>query len=110
MPVTKIGLVYYADDPDKKIFRRVFPTLDDSELDGPPTDGECKPMLFAPDVPHSWASFGTDPARIAVMVKVPADSPLLALWPSGAVGDPPTSIVSADVLAAIEPLDVDAVM
>lgn len=52
-----IGNVYYEDDPDHLIFRRVYPTNDDSELDDP-----------------KWVTEGVNPERIAVMIKVPKDS------------------------------------
>lgn len=74
MPVTQVGVVYYADDPDKKVFRVVAPTNDDSELDRPdPEFGE-------------WTVFGVDPARVAVMDKVPIGEGQI----TGGVNDPPT--------------------
>jgi len=56
----QVGLVYYADDTDQKVFRRVLlgPDDDPSELDKP-----------------FWLTHGTDPERQAVMKKVPEDSP-----------------------------------
>lgn len=50
-----IGLVYYADDPHKRVFRTVYPSLDepDSILDDP-----------------QWLTDGVDPLRGAVMDKV----------------------------------------
>lgn len=87
MPVTQVGIVYYADDPDQKVFRLVTPTRDDSELDAPdPTYGE-------------WHIFGVDPARAAIMEKVPVDSPRGRI--TGNVGDPPTT---NGFLASGEPL------
>lgn len=63
MPVTQVGIVYYADDPDQKVFRIVTPSFDDSELDQPdPIYGE-------------WTVFGVDPTRTAVMDKVLLDDP-----------------------------------
>lgn len=74
MPVTMMGIVYYADDPDKKVFRLVTPTEDDSELDRPdPQYGY-------------WTVFGVDPNRTAVMDKVPLGEGNL----SGNVDSPPT--------------------
>lgn len=74
MPVTQVGIVYYADDPDKKVFRIVTPTEDDSELDRPdPKFGE-------------WTVFGVDPNRIAIMDKVPIGEGYL----SGHIDSPPT--------------------
>lgn len=74
MPVTQVGIVYYADDPDKKVFRVVTPTADDNELDQPdPKFGE-------------WTVFGVDQNRIAVMDKVPISDGHL----SGHINSPPT--------------------
>ena len=41
MAITQVGLVYYEDDPEKKIFRKVYPEVDDVELNAPcfTTDG-----------------------------------------------------------------------
>lgn len=58
MPVTMVGLVYYADDPNKNIFRKVYPVDDDSELDNP-----------------EWTTARVDPNRRAVLVRVPRNSP-----------------------------------
>ena len=67
MPLTLVGIVYYADDPAKKVFRIVYPVKDDSELDQPdPQHGE-------------WTKFGADPSRVAVMEKIPADDPRATL-------------------------------
>jgi hypothetical protein len=55
--VSQVGLVYYLDDPEQKVFRKVFPSDDDSELDDP-----------------QWVTLGCDPARRAVLIKVPSDS------------------------------------
>jgi hypothetical protein len=57
MSITLVGLVYYADDPEKKIFRKVFPTVDDAELNAP-----------------AFVTDGCDPHRKAVLKKVPATS------------------------------------
>lgn len=54
MAVTMVGIVYYLDDPEKKVFRKVYPSLDDSELDDP-----------------QWVTLGIDPSRIAWLEKVP---------------------------------------
>lgn len=74
MPVTMVGIVYYADDPEKKVFRIVYPEVDDSELDQPPTDGERKIMRDETGKPHGWHTFGLAPGRVAVMERVPKDS------------------------------------
>jgi hypothetical protein len=54
------GLVYYADDPDQNIFRKVSlsPGDDESVLD------ETR-----------WVTDGCDPTRTAVMLKVADDDP-----------------------------------
>lgn len=58
MPITQIGLVYYADDAEKKVFRKIYPTGDDSELDDP-----------------QWTTVAVDKDRTAILVKVLKDSP-----------------------------------
>lgn len=76
MAVTQVGIVYYADDPDKKVFRVVTPTFYDNELDVPdPAQG-------------SWTVFGVDPTRRAVLEKVPTGDPRATF--TGKVDDPPT--------------------
>lgn len=76
MAVTQVGLIYYADDPDQKIFRIVTPSRDDSELD-------------LPDPIHgAWTEFGIMEGRTAIMRKVAIDDPSAQL--TGNVGDPPT--------------------
>lgn len=57
MAITQVGLVYYEDDPEKKIFRKVYPEIDDAELNAP-----C------------WTTDGVNIRRKAVLIKVPADS------------------------------------
>ena len=59
MTVSKVGLVFYQDTvvPPATlgaVFRLVYPTSDDSELDDP-----------------EWTTMGCDPSRTAVLVKVP---------------------------------------
>jgi hypothetical protein len=78
MPVTKVGIVYYKDDPGK-VFRIIYPTNDDSELDGPPTNGKGLPYLKDDGTHHSWTSLGTDPAREVVLELVPIGSPRAVL-------------------------------
>lgn len=75
MPVTKVGIVYYADDPTRRVFRVVFPEHDDAELDQPPTDENRDPYLRADGSAHSWITLGTNPKRTAVLEKVPRGSP-----------------------------------
>lgn len=60
MPVTKVGIVYYQDTPDQ-VFRFVYPTSDDSELDNP-----------------QWTTEGCDPARVAVLEQVEPSDPRVA--------------------------------
>lgn len=57
MPVTQVGFIYYQDDPTQAVFRVVYPTDDDSELDDP-----------------QWLTLGVDPTRAAVMAKYPIGS------------------------------------
>lgn len=61
-----VGVVYYADDPEKKIFRKVFP------VDGDPPD-----ILDDP----CWITDGCDPARTAVLEKVTVEE--AAAMPQG---------------------------
>jgi hypothetical protein len=49
--------VYYADNPERKVFRRVYPSEDDSELDDP-----------------QWTTLGCDPTRMAILDKVSVNS------------------------------------
>lgn len=58
MAITQVGLVFYEDDPEKKIFRKVYPTVDDAELNAP-----------------AWTTEGVNQTRKAVLVKVPVGSP-----------------------------------
>ncbi len=75
MPLTMLGIVYYADDPEKKVFRIVYPTVDDKELDEPPTDCHGLPFLDEKGKPYSWTTLGIEPGRTAVMDKVPISNP-----------------------------------
>lgn len=64
-----VGIVYYADD--KKVFRVVYPTFDDKELDEPATDRLGQHMLKGDGVtPHQWHTFGVDPNRVAIFEKI----------------------------------------
>lgn len=75
MPITMFGIVYYADDPEKKVFRVVYPTVDDKELDEPPTD--CHGIAFRDERGkfYSWTTLGIEPGRRAVMEKIPLGRP-----------------------------------
>ena len=56
--VTKMGIVYYADDPDKVVFRKVYPTADDRELND-----------------QRWVTEGCDPSRCAIIETIDTISP-----------------------------------
>jgi hypothetical protein len=75
MPITMLGIVYYADDPEKKVFRIVYPSLDDKELDEPPTDSQGIVMRDERGQPHSWTTLGIEPGRTAVLEKVLLTAP-----------------------------------
>lgn len=79
MAVTLVGIVYYADDPERKVFRLVYPEVDDGELDSPPHDGKRKPYLQSDGSPHSWTTLGVDPQRKAILEKVPIGDPRAVL-------------------------------
>lgn len=55
-----IGIVYYLDDPEKKVFRKVFLSPGDTEnvLDN-----------------AEWVTVGVDPNRTAVLEKIADDDP-----------------------------------
>jgi|SRR5215831_15505758 len=92
MPVTKHGIVYYDDDPHKRVFRRIFPTFDDNELDQSP-----------PGFPgETWASFGTNKTRPSKMDKVaPTDvTGRLRGTPTTAASEPVIYYVNADAFLA----------
>ncbi|CAB4127795.1 hypothetical protein UFOVP96_5 [uncultured Caudovirales phage] len=76
MALEQLGLIYYADDPDQKVFRIVHPTIDDSELDLPDA------------IQGKWTEFGIPEGRIAIMKKVAIDDPTALL--NGSVNDPYT--------------------
>ncbi len=77
----KIGLVFYADDPDN-VFRRVYPTESEAELND-----------------ERWITEGLDPARPAVMRIVEPDSPE-ALASSGWLVDAPLYVAGDDLVSA----------
>lgn len=72
MAVTLKGIVYYAEDPQKRVFRVVHPEFDDAELDHPPTDGKRQPMRDEKGNAHAWHSFHVHPALTAVFEKISA--------------------------------------
>lgn len=101
MPVTQIGLVYYSDDPHKRVFRRVYPQHDDSELDQPPTDGNGTAIMNG-SVPHTWTDFGVDTARPVAMDKVSAVAPPIRLrgTPTTPASEPVVYYVNVALLVA----------
>lgn len=72
----KIGIVYYADDPQKRVFRVVYPGKGESEavLHGPATDVHGV-MRDEAGNPHGWHTFGVDSKRTAVLEIVEHDDP-----------------------------------
>lgn len=102
MAVTQKGIVYYSDDPHKRVFRTVIPEFDDSELDQPPTDGLRQYMRDANGNPYTWATFGIDPTRIAVHEKILATdtTPRLAGTPGTSKTEPVIYWVNADAALA----------
>lgn len=102
MPVTKRGEQSYGDDPHQRVFRVIYPQVDDSELDGPPTDGSGKPYLKPDGTPHTWESFGTDPLRPSVVNKIPQTdhSTHLRGTPSTAADEPVVYWVNVDPILA----------
>ena len=98
MPITQVGLVYYADDPTQSVFRWVYPSVDDSELDDPKHLTEGIAGVVRAD--------GTQ--GVAVMVKVPVGSAGSG-WSGGSVT--PWSSVAQNVtaLAMTAPAVVSAV-
>ncbi len=79
MSLDLVGIVYYADDPERKVFRIVYPQLDDAELDLPPTDGAGSQYLDEEGKTYGWTTLGTDPERKAIMEKVSRGDPRIKL-------------------------------
>lgn len=75
-----VGVVYYADDPGKNIFRIVYPQFDDAELNDP-----------------QWTTLGLDRTRTAVLVKCLPGDPLVTSPMTGAPFAPMTSFTSTMV-------------
>ena len=61
---TLVGIVYYADDPDKKVFRIIYPEFDDRELDQPPHDGNRQIMHDEHGKSHPSRAFADRLARL----------------------------------------------
>jgi hypothetical protein len=105
MPVTQHGIIYYNDDPHKRVFRRVFPTWDDSELDQPPTGPDGKPIAG-----ETWASYATDKARPTAMEKISSSDATSRLrgTPATPASEPVIYYVNADsFLASLSPTEWD---
>jgi hypothetical protein len=103
MAVTKHGYQYYDDDPHQRVFRVIYPTHDDAELDQPPTDGYGNAYLREDGTPHSWSSFCNDAARVSVVDKVDRANPPKRLFGTpGTAKDEPVIywVNSAAVLSA----------
>jgi len=69
------GIVYYEDDPEKKVFRIVYPSWDDNELDEPVTNHVGVPYRDARGRLEYHTTYGVEPGRKAVMQKVPIGTP-----------------------------------
>jgi hypothetical protein len=93
-----IGLVYYADDPHKRVFRRVYPEFSDTELDQPPTDGKRDVMLKGDGSPHTWTSFGVDPLRPVVMDKAVSDAGRKRGAPFTPANEPVVYVIGFDLI------------
>jgi|SRR5579862_4710829 len=74
--VELVGVVYYAADPQKRIFRIVHPS-DPARLDGPAleTDPASGALRIMSDEygPHGWHTFGVHPQLRTVFEKIDAD-------------------------------------
>lgn len=94
MPTTKIGLVFYEDDPDQKVFRKIIPTLSDEEIaneycpcgehdeHGKRIGKRCGKLHWLAHLP---------PGRTPRLLIVPNDSPLIERCRKAiGVDDPPT--------------------
>lgn len=71
-----IGLVYYSDDPDKKVFRRVYPSPSDNVL----------AVLSDPQ----WTTLGLPSSRAAVLVQVDESSSMALAGMTGTPMSPAT--------------------
>jgi hypothetical protein len=97
MPVTQRGIIYYDDDPHKRVFRIVYPTSDDSELDQPPIGPDGKPIAG-----ETWATYSTDKARPARMEKIAKsdNAPRFRGTPATLASEPVIYYVNADSFLA----------
>lgn len=69
-----VGIVYYEDDPLKRVFRWVDPS-DQAHLDGPALEtdpaGGLRVMLDENGQPHGWHTFCTKAEYHPVFKKIP---------------------------------------
>ena len=85
MPITQVGIVYYAKDPKKRVFRVVYPIVEDAELDRPAHDGNGAIMRNADGGAHGWHSFGTKVEHQPMFEKITASD--LGSYPRGSLLD-----------------------
>lgn len=85
MALTQLGIVYYAKDPHKRVFRIVYPERDDCELDWAPHDGHRQVMLNEHGEPHAWHTFGTKPQHQPTFEKILAGD--LACYQQGGLAN-----------------------
>ena len=90
MPVTSFGIVYYQDDVTQTVFRRIFPTLDDSEIANELCPCGCGDL--------HWRGH-LDPTRTAVL-QVTSNGTAVPN-PSGSVAN--TAAQAIDSVAATSP-------
>jgi hypothetical protein len=98
MPVTKVGYVYYTDDPHKRVFRVVYPELDDSELDQPATTSNREIMRKIDGSAHGWHTFGIDETRQATLIKVAPGTKCKVGTPWVEKDEPMIYLINIDVL------------
>jgi hypothetical protein len=96
MPVTKIGIIYYSDDPHKRVFRVVYPTNDDSELDAP-----CPDILDTSGQPVHWTDFNVDDSRPRVLEKIAKSDTTVRFHgtPNTPANEPIVYFINIDLLA-----------
>lgn len=86
MPITQVGLVYYADDPTQSVFRTVY------QLPGEPASVLDDPAHVTNEILIDVHGKPIPGARAATILKVPAGNPQGLGGPSVAIG---TSAVAA---------------
>jgi len=77
--MAQVGIVYYAKDPQRRVFRIVCPS-DPTHLDGPALHthhgkNTLHVMLDEQGKPHGWHTFGTKPELQPTFEKVDANDP-----------------------------------